>query len=166
MNLLVISVVEFPEEFPWEQFTATYVADTGTLADYSIDAAERSLTHLVTASPDEIPESLLNVAASFIEVEDPIAYVVSRGIPGDVAVMAYSDTEEDYEVLERLNKAGITVMDPQEEWIEVVIDKTVHIEDVIDAIAERVTADVLRILRAEQDTPNRRGRFRSPAPRL
>lgn len=165
MNLLVLSIAEFPDAFPRDQFDHAYVADTGNLADYPIDELDQMPTYLITDDPDAVPEQHLNAATDLIEVEDPVAYVISRGIPGDVAVLAYDDSDSSYAVLERLNRAGITVLDPSEDWIEVVIDKSVQIEDVIDAITERVTADVLRIVRAElADTP-RRGRFKSPAPR-
>ena len=165
MNLLILSQVEFPEEFPWEEFSQMYVADTGDLEDFPSEDANRVPTVVVTAAPDGVPEDLLNQVSDLIEDEDPVAYVISRGIPGDVALMSYDDSDEAYRVLERLNKQGVTVLDASDEYVEVTIDQEISMEDLIETITQRVTADVLRIVRAElSDTP-RRGRFRSPAPR-
>lgn len=167
MNILILSMAEFPEEFPWEQFSNMYIADTGHLDDFPAEDANRLTTYVVTNNPDGVPEELLNQINDLIEDEDPANYVVSRGIPGDLGVFVWDDSDEAYRILDRLNRAGVTVLDPEDEWVEVVIDKDLSMEDVIDTITERVTADVLRIIRAELagDTPSRRGRFRSPAPR-
>ena len=165
MNLLILSQVEFPEEFPWEEFAQMYVADTGDLESFPAEEANRVTTVVVSASPDEIPETLMNQVSDVIEEEDPVAYVISRGIPGDVALMNYDDSDESYRILERLHKQGVTVLDASDEYVEVTIDQDISMEDLIETITQRVTADVLRIVRAElSDTP-RRGRFRSPAPR-
>ena len=164
MNLLVLSTAEFPEEFPWDQFAQMYIADDGSLEDFPAEEANRLPTVLVTDNPDEVPETLLNQIKDVITDESPIDYVVSRGIPGDVAVMVYDDSQESYDRLNLLNTAGVSVMDPEDEWVEVVIDKEITIENLIDTITQRVTADVLRIVRQELET-HRRGRFRSPAPR-
>ena len=166
MKLLILSTAEFPDEFPWEEFSQMIVADTGELADFPEDEATNTPTYVVTASPESVPEALLNQVSDVIEVEDPIAYVISRGIPGDVALFAYEDTDESYGILERLNKQGVTVLDTNDDYVEVTIDQEMSIEDLIETITQRVTADVLRIVRQELgDTPPRRGRFRSPAPR-
>lgn len=166
MNLLILSVSEFPDEFPWDRFTTMYIADTGDLDDFPAEEANRLTTYVVTSEPDAVSENLLNQVADIIEVDDPVRYVVSRGIPGDVAVLSWDESDDSYKTLERLNKSGVTVLDTSDEWVEVVIDKDVSIEDIVNTITERVTADVLRIVRAELgDTPSRRGRFRSPAPR-
>lgn len=162
MNLLVLSLCEFPEEFPWDELKDAYVAHTGPLDDYGV--AGLANTYIVTDNASEISEDLLDEVADVIEVDDPVDYVISRGIPGDIACMPYDDSEESYAILERLNNSGVTVLDTNDEWVEVVIDKKMEIEDLVNTISRRVTADVLRILRAEfGDT--RRARFRSPAPR-
>jgi hypothetical protein len=165
MNLLVLSTTDFPDEFPWEEFSAMYVADDGSLEDFPAEEANRLTTYVVTNQPDEVPETLINQVDDIIFDESPIDYVVSRGIPGDVAVMGWDESDEAYERLERLNTAGVAVLDPDDEWVEVVIDKEVSIENLIETITQRVTADVLRILRQELGDTPRRGRFRSPAPR-
>lgn len=164
MNLLVLSVSDFPEEFPWDDIKDAYVLDTGTLDDY--DCAEEANTYVVTSDASNIPEELLDSLSDVIEVDDPVEYVLSRGIPGDLACLNYDDSDESYRLLERLNNSGVTVLDVSDEWVEVVLDKKMDIEDLVNTITQRVTADVLRALRAEfGDTPPRRGRFRSPAPR-
>lgn len=165
MNVLVLCSVPFPEEFPWDQFTNMYVADDGSLEDFPDEDANRLTTFLVTDSPDDLPETLLNQVREVIEDESPIDYVVSRGIPGDVAVMIWDDDEITYDRLDRLNRAGVTVLDAADDWVEVTIDKEVSIENLIETITERVTADVLRIVRQELGDTPRRGRFRSPAPK-
>jgi len=166
MKLLVLSGAEFPDEFPWEEFSQMVIADTGELDDADADNFDEVTTVIVSAHADQIPESLLNQVSDVIEDEDPLAYVISRGIPGDVALLGYDDTDESYRILERLNKQGVTVLDTNDDYVEVTIDQEMSIEDLIDTITERVTADVLRIVRQEfSDTPPRRGRFRSPAPR-
>ena len=165
MNLLILSQVEFPEEFPWEEFSQMYGADAGELEDFPAEEANRVPTVVVTASPDGVPEDLLNQVSDLIEDADPVAYVISRGIPGDVALMNYDDSDESYRVLERLHKQGVTVLDASDEYVEVTLDQEMSMEDLIETITQRVTADVLRVIRQElSDTP-RRGRFRSPAPR-
>ena len=165
MNLLVLSSVEFPEEFPWGEFSQMIVVDDGELEDFPAEEANRVPTTVVTAGPDEVPENLLNQVSDVLVDEDPMAYVISRGIPGDVALFAYEDSDEGYTILERLNRQGVTVLDTNDEFIEVTIDQEISMEDLIETITQRVTADVLRIVRQElSDTP-RRGRFRSPAPR-
>lgn len=164
MNLLVLSVAEFPDDFPWDDVKTAYVLDSGTLDDY--DVAEFTSTYVVTSDAGNIPEGLLDSLSDVIEVDDPVEYVISRGIPGDLACLDYDDSDESYRLLERLNNSGVTVLDVSDEWIEVVLDKKMEIEDLVNTITQRVTADVLRVLRAEfGDTPPRRGRFRSPAPR-
>lgn len=165
MNLLILSTTDFPEEFPWEQFSQMYVADDGYLEDFPAEDANRLPTIIVTSTPDEVPETLLNQVADVITDENPIDYVISRGIPGDIAVMDWDDTDLAYDRLERLNNAGVAVLDPEDDWVEVVIDKEVSIENLIETITQRVTADVLRIVRQELGDTPRRGRFRSPAPR-
>jgi Fe-S cluster assembly scaffold protein SufB len=165
MKLIILSSVDFPEDFPWDEFTQMIIADTGSLEDFPAEEANRVPTQVVTASADEIPENLLNQVSDVIEDEDPVAYVISRGIPGDVALFAYDDSDESYRVLERLNKQGVTVLDTEDDYVEVSIDQEMSMEDLIETITQRVTADVLRIVRQElADTP-RRARFRSPAPR-
>ena len=165
MNILILSSVEFPEDFPWDEFSQMFIADNGELEDFPAEEANRVATVVVTASPDGIPEDLLNQIKDVVEDEDPLGYVISRGIPGDVALMSYDDSDDAYRVLERLNKQGVTVLDASDEYVEVTIDQDISMEDLIETITQRVTADVLRIVRAElSDTP-RRGRFRSPAPR-
>lgn len=163
MNLLVLSVAEFPEDFPWEDIKDAYVAHTMPLDDY--EAAEYANTYIVTNDASSISEGILEDVSDVLEVDDPIEYVVSRGIPGDIACMAYDESAESYEILERLNNSGVTVLDTSDEWVEVVIDKKMSMEDLLDTITRRVTEDVLRILRAEMSDTQRRGRFRSPAPR-
>lgn len=166
MKLLILSAAEFPDEFPWEEFTQMIIADTGGLEDFPDDEATHVPTYVVTNNPEKVPEALLNQVSDVVEDEDPTAYVISRGIPGDVALFAYEDTDESYGILQRLNKQGVTVLDTNDDYVEVTIDEEMSLEDLIDTITQRVTADVLRIVRQELgDTPPRRGRFRSPAPR-
>lgn len=165
MKLLVLSSLEFPEEFPWDEFSQMVLADTGELEDFPAEEANRVPTVIVTCSPSEIPETLLNQVSDVIEDDDPVSYAVSRGIPGDVAVMSYDESDESYAILERLNKQGVTVLDCDDEFIEIAIDQEISMEDLIETITQRVTADVLRIVRQELGDTPRRGRFRSPAPR-
>ena len=165
MNLLVLSGVEFPEEFPWEEFSQMIVVDDGELEDFPAEEANRVPTYIVSAASDEIPETLLNQVSDVLDDDDPMAYVISRGVPGDVALLAYEDTDECYRILERLNKQGVTVLDTNDDYIEVTIDQEMSIEDLIETITQRVTADVLRIVRQELGDTPKRGRFRSPAPR-
>lgn len=165
MNLLILSGVEFSEDYPWEEFATMYVADVGQLDDFPAEEANRVPTVVVTGNPDAVPEDLLNQISDLIEDEDPLAYVISRGIPGDVALMSYDDSDAAYRILERLNKQGVTVLDASDDFVEVTLDQEMSMEDLVQTITQRVTADVLRIVRQElSDTP-RRGRFRSPAPR-
>jgi hypothetical protein len=166
MNLLILTSVDFPEHFPWEDFSAMYVADVGQLEEFPAEEANRVPTYIVTAVAEEVPETLLNQVVDVIVSESPVDYVISRGIPGDMAAMLWDDDDDvAYSQLERLNTAGVTAVDPEDQWVEVVLDKEMSMENLIDTITRRVTADVLRILRAEfGDTP-RRGRFRSPAPK-
>lgn len=166
MKLLILSAVEFPDEFPWEEFTQMIIADTGSLEALPDDDATHIPIYVVTADPEGLSEALLDQVSDVVEDEDPLAYVISRGIPGDVALLAYEDTDDSYRVLQRLNKQGVTVLDTNDDYVEVTIDEEMSLEDLIDTITQRVTADVLRIVRQElSDTPPRRGRFRSPAPR-
>lgn len=165
MNLLILSAVDFPEEFPWEEFAAMYIADVGQLEDFPSEEANRVPTIVVTANSDTLPEDLLNQILDVVEDEDPLGYVISRGIPGDVALMTYDDSDASYRVLEQLNKQGVTVLDASDEYIEVTLDQEMSMEDLVQTITARVTADVLRIVRAELGDTPRRGRFRSPAPR-
>lgn len=158
MNLLVLSPCEFPDKFPWDSVSKVFVVDG---IDYSEDDAAIIPTALVTSDVESVPEDLLNSLAEIVEDEDPLNFVISRGMPGDLAALVWDDTDETYEILERLNKAGVTVMDPSDTWVEIVIDKTLDFENLINVVVERVTADVLRAVRAELDTPGRRARFRS-----
>lgn len=165
MNLLVLTPADFRDDFPWEELKDVYVADTGALESYPVDAAESAATYVVTSDASSVPEELLDALADVIEVEDPIDYVISRGIPGDIACFAYDDSDHAYQILDRLNRSGVTVFDPDDEWVEVVIDKELSMEDLVNTITQRVTQDVLRVIRAELADTQRRGRFRSPAPR-
>ena len=142
------------------------IADTGSLEALPDDEAAHIPIYVVTADPESLPEALLDQVSDVTEDEDPLAYVISRGIPGDVALLAYEDSDESYRVLERLNRQGVTVLDTNDDYVEVTIDEEMSMEDLIETITQRVTADVLRIVRQELgDTPPRRGRFRSTAPR-
>lgn len=164
MNLLILSPVEFPEEFPWDKFDSMYIADTGSLDEFPSEDANRLTTYVVTAEAESVPETLLNQVEEVIEDEDPVNYVLSRGIPGDIAALVWDESDEAYERLERLGKSGVTVLDPSDTWVEVVINKDLTIEAVIDTITQRVTADVLRIVRAELESRPRR--FRSTSPKV
>lgn len=163
MNLLLLAD-GLPAEFSWREFTTVYATEASVGA--VLGKSDVSVC-LVTANPDQVAEDVLEQISDLVEVDSPVEYVVSRGIPGDVAVMSYDDTDAAYALLERLNKSGVTVLDASDEWVEVVLDKNMSMQDLVETITRRVTADVLRVLRAElsEDTP-RRGRFRSPAPKV
>jgi hypothetical protein len=162
VKLLLIGSADLPEEFDWEEIDSMYVVEGVEIDE---DDAAQVPTYFVTSDPGAVSEDLLNALADLVTDENPLDYVISRGIHGDIAVMQWDDSDDAYAILERLNKAGVTVMDASDGWTEVVIDKSVSFEDLIEVIVARVTADVLKTVRAELDTPGRRGRFRSPAPR-
>lgn len=125
---------------------------------------EGSVT-LIATSDNLVDEEVLDSLADIVTTDVPDRYLLSRALPGDVALMRWDDSDTAYERLRVLNRSGVTVLDPFDDYIEVVLDKTVDVQDLVDLITRRVTADVLQTIREDGDTPSRRGKFRSRAPR-
>lgn len=167
MNLLIFCPRNLVDDLPYDQFDCVYVLDDGTSPLDCQSMAETASLIVVTTDAGALPEDLLTSVTDVIEVDsDPTSYLASRGVPGDVAVIAWDSSDAHYEVLESLCRSGVTVLDAADEMVQISLDLEMTVEDLIATITRRVTADVLRQLRAElgQDTP-RRSRFRSSSQR-
>jgi hypothetical protein len=161
MNLHVFTATE--EEFDASEFSHVYVLESCAAAVAAFgDSA--SIT-IVTAKDSGLDEDVLDSVSDVVETDDPHRYILSRVMPGDVALLGWDESEEAYETLRILNRSGVTVLDPADEFVEVVLDKSIDLEDLVDIITRRVTTDVLQTLREEMDSPGRRSKFRSRPPR-
>jgi hypothetical protein len=161
VNLHIFSTTS--DDFDNEEYDRVYVVESAQgVVELLTDS---SAVTLVTQAEASVDEDLLDSVGDLIIAEDPEDYVLSRAMPGDVALMSWDESQEAYDRLRTLNRSGVTVLDPDDDYVEVVLDKNVDLEDLVDLITRRVTTDVLQTLREEFDAPTRRSKFRSRPPR-
>lgn len=161
MNLHIFSAPN--DDFDNDEYGRVFVVESAQGAVALM--TDSSAVTLVTQAEAAVDEDLLDSVGDLVIAEDPEDYVLSRAMPGDVALLSWDESQEAYDRLRILNRSGVTVLDPDDDYIEVVLDKNVDLEDLVDLITRRVTTDVLEILREEFDAPGRRSKFRSRPPR-
>lgn len=117
---------------------------------------------LITTSASSVDDETLESVAAVIEDPDPVLFACSLVIPGgDVAVMRWTDTDDDYLTLQRFLAAGADVLDANDGFTIMEIGNTPDLHHLVDIITRRVTKEVLKTIRAEiKDTLTSR-RFRS-----
>lgn len=161
MNLHIFSAPE--DDFDNDEYGRVYVVESAHTAVNLL--TDSSAITLVTRAETSVDEDVLDSIGDLVIAKDPEEYVLSRAMPGDVALLSWDESQEAYDRLRVLNRSGVTVLDPDDDYIEVVLDKNVDLEDLVDLITRRVTTDVLQSLREEFDAPTRRSKFRSRPPR-
>jgi len=93
----------------------------------------------------ELDEETLENASELVTVADRDSYCVSLAQLGDLVLMGWSDTDKQYKYLQILASRGVASLDMADEYQELVVDAVPYIDEVIS----RVTAEVLKTVRAE-----------------
>lgn len=105
----------------------------------------------------ELDEETLENASELVTVADRDSYCVSLAQLGDLVLMGWSDTDKQYKYLQILASRGVASLDMADEYQELVVDAVPYIDEVIS----RVTAEVLKTVRAEMQEMFRSRRFRN-----
>jgi hypothetical protein len=145
-----------PDDFDWEVFSTVYVTDHTELSNLPQVAEETSVV-LYSTNPNAISEDVLDSVAELVESNSPIADIIKKLTPDDVAIMDWDDSAYSYETLEKTHAAGIVTLDCADDYKELVIDQDIDLDDLIELITEKVTKNVLAALR-EEEAPRRRRR--------
>ena len=111
---------------------------------------------------DEVLESVSQV----VEVDDPRGYMAEVAEEDDLVFMAWDNSETAYDNLRTLTKKDVHVLDMNDGFRELVIDQTPDYDDLVANLTARITANVLKTLRAEMQELSRNRRYRSGSPKV
>jgi hypothetical protein len=136
---------ELPEMPP--DVTAVWAAyPTGkALLDWLLDS-DAAVT-LVARTPSKVGDETLDRVADVIKSDNPRAFLIEAATPEDVVLMSWDESDESHKTLENLTDRGITVQDMDDDFQQLVIQNP--LEEVLKAMAESVTREVLKTVRAE-----------------
>lgn len=120
---------------------------------------------VVTEDAKLVPDHVLDFAAEVIEAPDPHLFMSLSAQSDDMVFMNWDESDEMYRYLLNFNKREIPVYDMETfELLE--IGNTPDFETLVASIIDRVTKEVLRVVREEmQDAPRTR-RARPAAKRV
>jgi hypothetical protein len=176
MNLLVFGM---PGEFPGlPEITHAYL----WLGEMNVNEAindEALDTFLEMAASAGVPVSIFteNMASLSDEVLDQVASVeevskikqqlsISPLLTTDaIACMTWTGSDADYRLLEFLQSHDMVVLDMADGFAELQIGESPDIDELVKVITDRVTAEVLKTVRAEMKEMLSSRRWRSGSPR-
>lgn len=105
---------------------------------------------------DQIEDQIEDV----VDTDDPSGYMIGLITATDLAFMAWADTDTRHKELSALTAKGVTVLDMTDGYQRLVLDDRPDMESMIRQITARVTADVLKTVRAEMQDMLRTRRHR------
>ena len=161
MRLIVIPSDADPEELPElpDEFTQLILSMPASESVLSWALEQAAPVVIVSTATKDISEEVLEEIAEVIETPDPDTYCASLAERGDLAMLAWADTPERHRQLRMLTSQDVPVLDIADDFQELVLDDTPDIDDIV----ARVTAEVLKTVRAEIQEMLRSRRFRSAA---
>jgi hypothetical protein len=136
---------ELPEMPP--EVTEVWTAFPTSLAllDWSLDSGVP--VTLVAKHPAEVGEEVLDRVADVIKSDNPQTLLIDTATPKDVVLLSWDDSDDGHQVLENLTDRGITVQDMNDDFQQLVIQNP--LEELMKAMAESITREVLKTVRAE-----------------
>lgn len=165
MNLVVVGDVarRIPELD--DDVEQVYLVETRRLSTATWAAENAASVSLVTADAEAVDDDVL-LAVNDVEVTaDPLSHVLSVTCDEDVVLMDWDESDAKYLALQKFLGIGAAVLDAADDFRSMEIGPTPDMNHMIDHLTRRITADVLRTIRAEiADTLTSR-RYRSAAKR-
>lgn len=117
---------------------------------------------LVTQSADSLDDETLESASEVIEAEDPDGFCCASAAEDDIVLLAWEDTPARHRHIRTLAANRVPVLDLADGFVELVLDDAPDVDDIV----ARVTAEVLKVVRAEMAEMLRSRRFRSAGPKV
>lgn len=102
---------------------------------------------LVARNPAKVDEETLDGVADVIKSDNPAAFLLDAATPTDVVLVNWDDSDEVHKTLETLTERGITVQDMNDDFQQLVIQNP--LEELMKAMADSITREVLKTVRAE-----------------
>jgi hypothetical protein len=102
---------------------------------------------LVAQNPAALGEDLLDQVADVIKSDNPKTFLSDAASPTDAVLISWDDSDESHDLLQTLTTRGITVQDMRDNFQQLVIQHP--LEELMKAMAESITRDVLKTVRAE-----------------
>lgn len=117
----------------------------------------------VVSDPAELSDAILEEISELIEDAKPDDAAIAMARFGDVVFLAWDGSTRRYAQLRALKDRGIGVLDIADGYQELVIDGSPDIDQMVQQITARVTAEVLKVVRQEmQDLMRQRRRRNTP----
>lgn len=155
MNLLIIGapIAEFPAlpEIDHAYVWADPVTE-GLREFLALSESEGVPVTIFSQSTDDFDEEILDLVSSVDDTESllPLATDLPRVLSGeDIATIAWDGSDAQYRLVEQLIAHGVSVLDMSDGFAEMEIGQTPDVDYLVQHISARVTAEVLRVVRAE-----------------
>jgi len=147
MKLIVVAGESEPGELPELHDEITDIILVAPAPDSVIEWATQQPTFLTVVSKNasDIDDRLLELVVTIVEDPRPHLRAAQFASRGDLAFLAWNDSDEHHAVLEFLSNVGVPVLDIGDGYVELVLDRSVDVE----ALVARVTASVLKTVRGE-----------------
>lgn len=120
---------------------------------------------LITTDAENIPEELLEQLAEITVSQDPLRESLTSLTDNDVVFLAWDDSDFSYRALRSLSATGATVVDMTDGFQILEIGDAPDFDLLVDELTKRVTAEVLKVVRAEIKEAMSSRRWRSTAKR-
>lgn len=165
MKLIVLgNVFEDLPDLP-DEFTQILVSSENPQI---VEWALESIAPVVLVAPEvsALSDEILDELSEVVESDDPDTYIVDAAVAGDLAFITWEDTPVRYRQLTSLLKKNVAVLDMADGYQELAIEDTADLEALAKELTTRITADVLKTVRAEMQEMLRSRRFRSSGPKV
>jgi hypothetical protein len=147
MRLLLLGTQHqaLPEMPPEVTEVWTVYPTSGELLDWVLGSGVP--VTLVATNPEKVGDEILDQVADVVKAPDPQEFLAHDAAPEDIALLSWGDTDEQHDILQRLTERGVTVQDMNDDFQQLVIQNP--LEELMKAMAEAVTREVLKTVRAE-----------------
>lgn len=155
MNLLVIGdpIADFPALPEIDHAYVWANSDTRGLTEFlSLSESEGVSVSIFTQSAADFDESTLDLVSSIEDTESllPLTTHLPNVLSGeDIAALAWDGSDAQYRLVEQLIALDVSVLDMSDGFAEMEIGQTPDVDYLVQHISARVTAEVLRVVRAE-----------------
>lgn len=175
MNLYILAsvLIELPP-IPEEIDRITLIEDTrvndvdkllifSNFISWSRDHGKTTV--LVTTDAENIPEEVLEELAEITVSPDPITALLNSLTDSDVVFLSWDDSNYCYRALRLFSSTGATTVDMSDGFQILEIGDSPDFDVLVDELTQRVTAEVLKVVRAEIKEAMSSRRWRSTSKR-
>jgi hypothetical protein len=155
---------ELDEIYLHDNYNVVIAGEEKTFMDWAIEHAASVI--LVLSDPSTLAEEYLEEVSEILESDNPEQTMLELINEDDVALVSWDDTPKAHAQLSALCAKDVGIMDMADEYKQIVMDTSTDINALVKEITAKVTADVLKTVRAEMQELVRSRRFRSGPPKV